>query len=305
MIKSFTITNHLGDSMVLDIRKPAETGFLIKSVTGLGPASATINTTDAATTDGATFNSARLSTRNIVFNLVFVESDNNETIEELRQKTYKYFPSKKKIGIKIRTDNRFVECSGYVETNEPEIFSSEEGSQISILCTDPYLYAATGTEIVKLSSVEAAFEFPFTNDSLTESLLSFGEIKSASDCVVNYVGDSDIGMKIHILVHGDATNMGVYNTETGECININTVNIETITGAALKANDEIIINTNKGSKGLTLKRGTKTYNILNCLDRNSTWLYLSKGDNLFMFVAETGLANLEFSIEHSIIYDGV
>ena len=97
MIHSFAITNYLGDRIKLDLREPEVSGFLIKSVTGLGPVKATVNTTEVVTNDGSMFNSARLSQRNIVFQIVFVDTVYGETIEDVRQKSYKYFPAKKNV----------------------------------------------------------------------------------------------------------------------------------------------------------------------------------------------------------------
>ena len=57
MIHSFAITNYLGDRIKLDLREPEVSGFLIKSVTGLGPVKATVNTTEVVTNDGSMFNS--------------------------------------------------------------------------------------------------------------------------------------------------------------------------------------------------------------------------------------------------------
>lgn len=84
MIHSFAITNYLGDRIKLDLREPEVSGFLIKSVTGLGPVKATVNTTEVVTNDGSMFNSARLSQRNIVFQIVFVDTVYGETIEDVR-----------------------------------------------------------------------------------------------------------------------------------------------------------------------------------------------------------------------------
>ena len=53
MIHSFAITNYLGDRIKLDLREPEVSGFLIKSVTGLGPVKATVNTTEVVTNDGS------------------------------------------------------------------------------------------------------------------------------------------------------------------------------------------------------------------------------------------------------------
>ena len=108
MIHSFAITNYLGDRIKLDLREPEVSGFLIKSVTSLGPVKATVNTTEVVTNDGSMFNSARLSQRNIVFQIVFVDTVYGETIEDVRQKSYKYFPAKKNVEIIIETDNRYV-----------------------------------------------------------------------------------------------------------------------------------------------------------------------------------------------------
>ena len=72
MIKSVTVTNNLGESIVLELRFPEKSGFLIKEggITGLGPAKATINSTESVTVDGASFNSAHVGQRNIVFNFL-------------------------------------------------------------------------------------------------------------------------------------------------------------------------------------------------------------------------------------------
>ena len=53
MIRAVTFTNYLGDSIRLDLARPEESGFIIKSVTGLGPGKANINTTEIATNDGS------------------------------------------------------------------------------------------------------------------------------------------------------------------------------------------------------------------------------------------------------------
>jgi len=307
MIYSFAITNYLGDRIKLELGRPENSGFLIKSVTGLGPAKANVNTTEVSTNDGSLFNSARLSQRNIVFQIVFVDSVYGESIEDLRQKSYKYFPLKKSVEIVIETDNRYVKTTGYVESNEPEIFSSQEGTQISIICPDPFFYSAgeDGNNVTDFYSVDPAFEFPFSNESLEEPLLVFGEIQIKTEGVITYQGDAEIGVMIYIHAIGKATNINIYNTETREVMSINTSKIESLTGRGIVASDDIIINTAKGEKSITLVREGSSYNILNCLDKNTDWFTLVKGDNIFAFTAESGVTNLQFRIENKVIYEGV
>lgn len=307
MIYLFAITNYLGDRVKLELGKPEVSGFLIKSVTGLGPVKANVNTTEVVTNDGSMFNSARLSQRNIVFQLAFVDTVYGETIEDIRQKSYKYFPAKKSVEIVIETDNRYVKIKGYVESNEPDIFSSQEGTQISIICPDPYFYSAgeDGNNVTDFYTIDPMFEFPFSNESLTDPLLIFGEIQIKTEGVITYYGDSEIGVVIYIHAIGPATNINIYNTETREVMMINTTKLEKLTGKGLVASDDIVINTTKGEKSITLVREGASYNILNCLDKNTDWFTLSKGDNIFAFTAETGVTNLQFRIENQVIYEGV
>lgn len=307
MIYSFTVTNYLGDTIKLTLREPALSGFLIKSVTGLGPVKANINTTEVATNDGSKFNSARLTQRNIVFQMVFVDTLNGESIEDIRQKSYKYFPTKKNVDIIIETDNRYVKTTGYVESNEPNIFSSQEGAQISIICPDPYFYTAgdNGDIVTEFYSIAPMFEFPFSNESLTDPMIVFSEIQSRAAGVITYYGDTEIGIMIRIHALGEATNIAIYNTNTREVMRIDTDKIKKITGKGLTVSDDIIINTAKGNKSITLLREGVSYNILNCLGKNPDWFTLTKGDNVFAFTAETGITNLQFRVENKIIYEGV
>lgn len=307
MIYSLAVTNFLGDRIRLELGKPENTGFLIKSITGLGPVKANVNTTEVATNDGSMFNSARLSQRNIVIQMVFVNSIYGEDIEEIRQKSYKYFPIKKNVELVIETDNRYVRTTGYIESNEPDIFSKQEGTQISIICPDPYFYSASedGNNVTDFYSIDPMFEFPFSNESLSEPLLVFGEIQIKTEGVITYSGDSEIGVMIYIHAIGPAEHINIYNTETREVMTIDTVKLEKLTGRGLIAGDDIIINTLKGEKSITLIRSGVSYNILNCLDKNTDWFTLVKGDNIFAFTADSGVTNLQFRIENKVIYEGV
>ena len=307
MIYSIVVTNYLGDRIKLELGKPDVSGFLIKSITGLGPAKANVNTTEVSTNDGSLFNSARLSQRNIVLDMVFINTVYGESIEDLRQKSYKYFPLKKSVELTIETDNRYVKTTGYVESNEPNIFSSQEGTQISIICPEPYFYSAgeDGNNVTNFYSIDPIFEFPFSNESLDEPLLVFGEIQIKTEGVITYHGDSEIGVMIYIHAIGPATNINIYNTETREVMRINTEKISSLTGKGIVASDDIVINTAKGEKSITLIREGVSYNILNCLDKNTDWFTLAKGDNIFAFTADSGVTNLQFRVENKVIYEGV
>ena len=304
MIKSITITNYLGEDLTLELGAPDKSGMYIKKIDGLGPPSANINAKELATSDGGVFNSARANARNIVLELGFMF---NPSVEDMRQLTYKYFPIKQKLRFRIDTDNRIAEIYGYVESNEPNIFSNVETTQISIICPDPYFYSAgrDGTNATVFSGVEPAFEFPFSNESLTAKLIEMGTIEYSTEKNIYYNGDSEVGVVITIHAIGNAGDITIYNTGTRETMKISAEKIKTITGNGIKNGDDIIISTVKGDKYITLLRDGEYTNILNALDKDSDWFQLAKGDNIFAYSATSGSVNLRFKVENRIIYEGV
>ena len=161
MIKSFKIVNNLNQTLELDINKPEDSGFLISSVTGLTYLQAEISTADIALFDGSILGNRRVGKRNIVMNIVFYEDNRQKlSIEELRHKCYKFFPIKQKVRFYVTNDSGTYWIDGYIEANEINIFTKQEGAQISILCPDPY-FVKTEADISQLvSKIEPNFSFP-------------------------------------------------------------------------------------------------------------------------------------------------
>lgn len=302
MIKSLTVTNYLGDSIKLILARPELSGFIVKDITGIGPGKATINTSEISTSDGSLFNSARVPSRNIVISLQYLWKD---SIEDVRQLSYRYFPIKKKVTLTFETDNRMLYIDGYVESNEPSIFSKEEGADISIICAFPFFYSVYGNQTTYINGVEPIFEFPFSNESTTDPLLIMGDIRAKVDNKIVYEGDVETGVVITIHATGTATNITIYDSLNRGAIRIDTNKIETITGSGIINGDDIIISTVKNNKYCKLIRNGKEFNILNCLDRNVSWFQLVKGNNIFVYNAETGASNLQIKIENKVLYEGV
>ena len=304
MIKSITAINYLGESIKMELARPELSGFIVESITGLGAGKANINTTDISTNDGALFNSARAPSRNIVLGLKYLWKN---SVEDSRQRSYKYFPLKKKVTLIIETDNRLSEIEGYVESNDPDIFSQEEGADISIICPYPFFYSAEGDGIhtTVFSGIEPLFEFPFSNESTTENLLLMGAILNKTDNIVPYDGDVEVGITITIHAIGEASGITIYNVPTREQMKIDTDKIAALTGSGIVAGDDIVICTVQGNKSAVLIREGDTTNILNCLDKNTDWFQLSKGDNIFAYTAEVGTTNLQFKVENRLVYEGV
>lgn len=302
MIKSITVKNHLGETYPLELTGPERYGLAIKSITGLGPGKANINTSEVTTTDGGLYSSSRLPVRNIVISLEFLWA---KTIEEARQRTYRMFPIKRDVTLLIETDNRSVEISGYVESNEPTIFSKNEGTEISIICPDPYFYAtgADGVVAEEFYGLTSLFEFEFSNESMTDSLIEMGSLATTSRRTINYRGDVETGVTITLHALGEVKNITINHSTayTSGSIKIHTDKLK----SPIEEGDTIVICTMKGKKSAKLIRAGTEINILNSLDKHVDWFQLVRGDNLFTYMADEGLQNLNMAIESRVRYEGV
>lgn len=302
MIKSIKVTNPKGESLVLDLFHPEKSGLIVRSISGLGPPKANINSTDLATADGALYSSARASTRNIVFNLQFMFAP---TIEDSRQLTYKYFPLKKLVKIEVETDNRSLETSGYVESNQPDIFSKEETTQISILCLNPFFYDPNPS-VTQFATVTPTFEFPFSNESTDESLIEFGTINLDTRSTIDYIGDVDTGVLITIHALGSVSgSLTIYNVETQEKMIVDLAKIKTLIGKDYGSGDDIIISTVSGDKYVQVLHDGKYTNAIAAIEKLADWFQVSVGRNIFNFTVTKGIENLVMSFSYRNAYGGI
>lgn len=303
MIKSFTITNAFGKTLELELTSPEKSGFLVQEVRGLGPPKANIAMTGLNTTDGSLYNAAKIPSRNIVFTLGFLSMP---TIEDTRQKSYEFFPIKKKIKIGVKTDNRECEIYGYVESNEAIIFSNMVGTTISILCPNPYFNSVGKNEYTETSfySSEATFTFPFENEGDYPEL-ECGKVIRISEKVIQYAGDAETGMHIYIKASNPVRNIKIFNTQTRTSFGIDTDKLIPLTGAGFSTGDTIEITTTRGNKTIYLRRDGEYINIINCVDRKSDWFQLIKGDNVFTYTVDEGSDNVTLRLVNPTLYEGV
>lgn len=303
MIRQVTITNDFNESLTLELASPEKSGLAIKSIEGLGPSKSVINITELVTSDISIFNSSRISSRDIVIKLLYM---NEPSVEDNRLKTYKFFPIKEKIKLSFLTDNREVYCYGYVESNEPSIFQKQSGCSITIKCPDPFFYATVNTAVEdSFTGIINLFSFPFFNDSLTENTIEMGEIPSYPEQILYFDGEYSTGIIIRMYCSNMVVDPVIYNVDTGERISINTDKITALTGSPLSVGDTILINTKKGEKSVKLIRGGDEINIIACLRSFDTWFTLKKGENKFTYSAKQGGESLNISYEYSTAYEGI
>mgnify|MGYP002743946518 FL=1 len=304
MIYTIIATNAKGDSVELDLANPWAGGIAVTGASGLGPADGTINTVNFATSDGALFNSSRIKSRDIELNLKFLGSD----IEAVRHHLLRYFRVKHPITLDFITDYRHTYITGHVEKNEINIFSKEEGADITIVCPNPFFRLrdpAKGKNSVRFTTSTPSFEFEFQDPDTDSPTLIFGEMTSTGETMVVYEGDADASTVVDIQFLGPATGVKLYNTTTQTRINIDTNEIARLLGSTIRAGDRLSISSGVGDKYVRAYRDGKLYNALSALDKDSDWIFLTPGDNLITVRADTGIDNVSAIISFENLYESI
>ena len=289
------------------LTQPEESGYAIEKIDGLGPTDASINLTKISSSDVQLFNSASLGERNITMSIIPYVLSGERDIEDLRLGLYSIFPTKKDITLYFKTKNRYVYINGYVESNEPDIFSENEKVNISIICADPFFYdVETGSNTEEFAGTVKNFKFPFCNPSLTEKKIVFGLITHHADNVFNYPGEYETGFNITIHLDGDVIDPVIYDVKYEQQLKLLSSKIESICGTGLKAGDTIYICTIPSKKSIILVKNAVLYNILDSMDiRVSEWLTLKPGENTYTINASSGSYHMEVKYDYTVSYGGI
>lgn len=263
--------------------------YVIESIEGIDPPEAVINTTRNANADGSVFNSSYVNNRQVIITLAI-----NAPAEVNRISLYKYFKNKYPVRLYYKNNTRDVYIDGYCKNMQIEFFNKKQIAQITIICPNPF-FNSVDSEVIEFSSVESAFEFPFSIED-PPGAIEFSTIEATQEKDLINGGDVETGFSIYLNARGQVTNPTIYNSETNEYIKLNITMAE---------GDVIFINTMKKQKTIQLTSNGTTTNIIGNLVNGSTWFTLTPGDNLFVVTAEGTPENLDAYVITTDLFEGV
>lgn len=261
-----------------------ESNYQVIKVDGLLPPKADIVTTKIASVDGERFKSSKIEARNVVVTIV-LKGD----IEKNRIALYEVFDNGKPCTIYYKNGSRNVFCLGYCEEIEADLFELNQTVQIPIFCPEPFWKDVNDVES-NISFTAGNFTFPFAIDSKGIEFSSFVMNREAK--VIN-IGDVISGMVITVkAVGGTVKNPVIYNVKTNEFFKVNVTLADT---------EELVINTNIGHRDI-LKQGQ---DVFSSMVKESSWLQLNRGVNVFTYNADSGVELLEIKMTFNPMYKGV
>lgn len=249
------------DPLVLNITNRPETDlFEVRNIDGLGAVKADVNTTPKGSIRGETFVGNNVGSRNIVMTLGLDPDWNDWTVSRLRRLLDLYFMPETQIRFVFETmEFSPVEIFGYIEANDPNMFSKDPEHQISVICPDPDFVSVDNVFIAGRTDLD-----PID---------------------VDYKGNLETGF--NVLVRTDvAPNpsiISIYRTNP----DLETFVVDNGGTMPLDLSHDFMMNSIPGAKFVKIVGASET-NLLNKVTAGSPWLTLKPGINQFQVLANAG-----------------
>lgn len=254
----------------------------IKSIDGLGPVTAAVNTTEYGSIDGEFLTGTNIPKRNIVITAALNPNwALGQTFESVRQVLYSYFMTENQVRLRFTSTHLApLEIIGYVESCDPDMFSKDPIYQISIICPQPYFTAVAPTSVQGLTQ---AFATPV-------------------DVLVPYDGNSDVGFVVDITLPSGGTPFSgearfINGTPTTKLGIVTPISVSTTSFFRLSS-----VQGDKYARQYPLPSGAFT-NVLGKWQPSSSWLTLRKGINKIQILTAT--AGLNWSLSYYARYGGL
>lgn len=224
--------------------------YFIKDVEGMGPVQAEISESRFGLLDGTRQHYARRNSRNLVLKIGYRPNYSTNSVQSLRRDLYKIVYTKAVVDLSFEyLDGSMFRTQGTVESVEPDIFSSDPGLSVSIVCPDPDFVNPTPV-VVSANSTSGASTYP-----------------------VEYSGDSPTGVDFALNVNRSIAGF------TFTIITSDGSQYDMPVTWALLAGDVVDIVTRPGSKRVYLTRAGSRSSILQALSTTAGWPQLTPGTN--------------------------
>ncbi len=265
-----------------------ELRYVVLSVSGLNPPSASIFTSKSPNRKGVKYNGSTLNERNIVLSIKILGD-----IETNRNVLYDWIDTENYVKVHYQNGVKNVYCEGHIQDCDIDFFTNNEIINLAIICENPY-WKDLNEISTEISTILLQFTFPFAID---KSGIPFSS--SGSNNTTNiFNGGNEVGINISVKCNGSVTNLSIYDA--------NNSNRKFKIIKTFNKNEVIEINTEESPKTCKLYKTDGTIeNILKYVEANPTWFTLKRGNNLFAYSADSGAENVTITIKFTNQYLGV
>lgn len=267
------------DMVLFDLRNPASSPFITKSVDGLGPTEMDISTTQSVQGLGL-LSGKRAQLREITFNLMLKPRyEVNETLATVRDDLYRsYLRSVRSDGsldLRIEFNNQEIARTPvHVKRLESNPFTKDALMQLVLSSTDQYLhrdepYLLEGAEAAQLSTTDPIFE---------------------------NIGTAPTGFFFSVSMLSEGTSFGLSRAVPNEKFEV---------VYDFEAGDILEVDTRPGKRQVLLHRGGVVLNALTGVSNTSTWFTIPSGPSQFSVLPNSVVSFSWLKLEYNPLYLGV
>lgn len=261
------------------------TEIKVLTIEGLESSEYTINKVDS-NQDGAEITSRKIEPREIVIT-GDITKNNNETIN--RKRLISFFNPKLDGTLTVKRNNEerkiMYTVSSFRFTNK-KMYEFQQ-FELVLECTNPY-FESVDNFGKNIASITKQFAFPLAILANKGKIMGYKTYNNNVQILND--GDFDTGAEIQIKAIGNVTNPKIVLNDSFIRINIEMVK-----------NDTLIINTNQRHKSITLNGK----NIIQKIDRQSSFFNLKIGDNKMTYSSDEGYENMEVNVYFYKKYLGI
>lgn len=273
MLTKVEVTNRRGHVLTLPMSDD-DSLYVVNTIDGLDPVTATLSSSSYAGEDGEVFQSAKRSARNIKIKVDLEPDFVTKTYTTLRQDLYAFFLPKSVVKLRFYQDTGlYLDIQGIVESCDSPLFEQYPTATISIMCYKP----------------------DFTDPRIID--LSGHTVADTTPTVINYPGTVETGVVVTLSINRPVTDFSIYNVDEGGNI------LQFDFSGALIAGDVLVVSSLSGAKGLTLTRAGASSSYLYGRTAQSNWIQLFEGLNNFRIY--TSAEPVPYVLEYVVRYGGL
>lgn len=262
--------------------------YLVLACSGLTPPSASIFTGKSPNRKGVKYNGSTLDERNIVLSIKLLGD-----VEKNRNALYDWIDTEQYCKVYYQNETKNVYCEGHIQDCDADFFTDNEIVSVAILCENPYWHELQ-TISAEISAVLKQFTFPFAIDSAGVPFSTMRENNTTT--IVN--SGAETGVKITLVCNKDIANFALFDAnDTTKRFAINMILAE---GWVVTIDTE-----GSPKKCYATKPDGTTVNLLKYIGNNPTWFTLKRGYNVFGFIADSGLLDVDVYVGYENRYLGV
>lgn len=152
MINTLEVINSYGEKLVMALRNPEISGYIISGISGLGPVDVDIKQTQFVSGLKYRYNKGFHKYREITLSIIFNEWNSSQnSIDYLRLNLIKYFKTNDNVTLNfIKDDGEIRKISGWVSKHSSTYFSNSCGAEVVITCPDPWFIKVIRSEGVDI-----------------------------------------------------------------------------------------------------------------------------------------------------------